>query len=121
MFHMSRSQREKGKRGERMLCTDLREALPHLAGQICRGWQSRAGTDQPDIDGVPGFWIESKFGAKPNVRAALEQAISDQSAARCPQPGAIPVAVLRDNGKDPFVAMRWSDFLVLLRKLMGVV
>lgn len=61
---MGKAQREKGKRGERMLAEELRNTFPELAEQIRRGWQSRSGSDDPDVVGVPGVWFESKVGLR---------------------------------------------------------
>lgn len=110
---MSRAQREKGKRGERALATALREAFPELASALRRGWQTRAGDDDPDVVGLPGVWLESKCGAMPNVRRALRQA---REAA---QSRAIPVAVIRDDRRAPFVALSLDDFTRILRSAYG--
>lgn len=107
--------RRKGKRGERLTATDLREAFLSLAEEIRRGWQTRAGQDDPDIK-FPGVWIENKYGAKPNVRAALAQAVRDSNGGE----KGVPIAVIRDNRGEPFVVLRWSDFLHFLRKTAHV-
>ena len=74
---MGGSQRRKGARGERELAAALRAAMPELADGIRRGWQSRLGTDDPDVCGLPGFWLEHKTGKQPNMRAAFRQARQD--------------------------------------------
>lgn len=104
---MGKAQREKGKRGERATVNEVKDAFPWLGEAIKRGWQARAGDDAPDVDGVPGIWIECKAGAKPNPRAALQQAI-----AACKT--RVPVVVIRDDRKEPFAVMRWPDLLRLL-------
>lgn len=110
---MGKSQRSKGKRGERLLAEELRQMFPEYAESIRRGWQSRLGDDDPDVI-FPGCWFEHKFGALPNPRGALAQATKE-----CKGRG-LPIAVIRDNRKPPFAVMWLGDFLPLLRKSMGL-
>lgn len=110
--------RAKGKRGERLTATEIREAIPELAAGVRRGWQSRQGDDDPDVIGLPGFWIEVKKGPKPNVRAALAQATEAVEKKHHPSsshPRDVPLAVIRDDRKEPFVAMPWDVFLRIMR------
>jgi hypothetical protein len=107
---MGRSQREKGKRGEREIASRIRAVLPEHAGAIRRGWQSRSGSDDPDVvlpDWLP-MWIESKLGAAPRIEAALRQAID-----AAPQ-GMMPVAITRRDRCDAIVTMRIDDWLAML-------
>jgi hypothetical protein len=106
---LGKMQREKGKRFEREAATMFREAMPDVSHEIRRGWQARSGRDAPDVI-VPVFWPECKHGIKPNPRAALEQA---QSGA---PPGLIPVAIVKDNGQDPFVVLSAEDFFGLVKE-----
>ena len=53
---LGKSQRDKGKRGERALAEILREAFPEIGEEIRRGWQTRFGDDEPDII-APGLGI----------------------------------------------------------------
>lgn len=105
-----RSSREKGKRGERLLADELRQAFPHYASGIKRGWQSRAGSDDPDVI-FPGLHLEHKNTAKPNCLGALKQAIADA------KPGNIPLAVLRQARSYPVACIRWHDLLPMLVEL----
>jgi len=107
--------RRKGRKGEQQTATEIREALPELADQIKRGWQSRFGCDDPDVCGLPGIWLEVKKGKQPNPRAALKQA-TEESIRATPKPKQppIPVAVIRDDRKEPFACMRWPDLLELI-------
>jgi len=102
----ARGRRNKGKVGERQTATDLREKFPWLSEGIKRGWQTRAGADDPDVI-FPGYWFESKK-LKRFTTAPLDQAISDSKGR------GVPVAVIRPDRKKPVVMMLWSDFLVLL-------
>lgn len=108
---MGKSQRQKGKRGERATAAELREALPAYADIIRRGWQTRQGDDDSDVI-LPGYWPEVKTGKQPNIRAALKQAVEDSKGR------GIPLAIIRDDRKEPICALRWSDMLQLLKKVV---
>lgn len=97
--------RRKGRRYEQELVHLFRDAMPDA--EIRRGLQSRGGAEVPDVD-CPVFWLESKRGKKPNVRAALQQAT-----AAAPK-GRIPLAVIRDDRAEAFVALSLDDFLELV-------
>ncbi len=98
--------RRKGHDFERALVHVFREAMP--GAEVRRGLQSRSGAEVADVD-CPVFFPEAKRGKKPNVRAALAQAL-----AAAPE-GRIPLAVVRDDRAEPFVALRLDDFLELVR------
>lgn len=99
--------RRKGRRYEQELVHLFREAMP--GAEVRRGLQSRGGDEVPDID-CPVFWLESKRGKRPNVRAALRQATDTASRGR------IPLAVIRDDRAEAFVALSLEDFLELVRE-----
>jgi len=80
----------------------FREAMP--GAEIRRGLQYRCGEEVADVD-CPVFWVECKRGRKPNVRAALRQA-----QASAPK-GRLPLAVIRDDRQEPFVALLLEDLL----------
>jgi Holliday junction resolvase len=102
---MSLMQRRKGKTWEREVARTFRDAMPGTDPH--RGQQCRDGGDAPDVVGVPGFYIECKHRAAISAEAALKQA-----EASCP-PGQWPLAVLKRNRSEPYVAMRLSDFVDL--------
>ncbi len=99
--------RDKGANYERSLVHVFREAMP--GAEVRRGLQSRSGAEVADVE-CPVFWIESKRGKKPNVRAALVQA-----RAAAPQ-DRIPIAIVRDDHAEAFVSMSLDDFLELVRE-----
>mgnify|MGYP003152354084 CR=1 FL=1 len=68
----------------------------------------KSGERRPDIRG-PFFDLECKRGRRPSTRQALQQA--REAAAR----GQIPVAVIKDDDSDAFVALDWTAFLALWR------
>lgn len=102
---MGAHSRRKGAAYERELAQRFREAMP--SADIKRGLQYRSGEETPDVD-CPVFWIEAKRGAQPNVRAALRQATE-----AAPQ-GRVPVAVIRDDRAEAFVALSLDDFLEMV-------
>lgn len=104
---MGNLSRRKGAGFERTLVHQFREAMP--GAEIRRGYQFRSGEEVSDIE-VPVFWVEAKRGRKPNVRKALEQATCD-----APQ-GRIPIAVMRDDRSEAFVAISLADFLSLVNE-----
>lgn len=99
--------RRKGRRFEQELVHLFREVMP--GAEVRRGLQSRSGDEVADLD-CPVFWIEAKRGRLPNVRAALRQA-----EAATPK-GRIPLAVIRDDRAEAFVALSLDDFLELVRE-----
>ena len=103
---MGRSEREKGKRGERTTAKVIAERFNVDAH---RGWQARDGADAPDVVGLSGWWIEVKSGKRLSPKAALEQA--DEAR----KPDDVPVAVLRSDRERPMAIMFWEDLLHLMQ------
>lgn len=96
------------------MATFLREAMPEIADAIRRGWQSRMGHDDPDVCGLPGFWVECKTGRQPNMRAAYKQAKADAKGR------AFPVAVIQDDyARERMCVLGLGDFLRILRSAYG--
>lgn len=94
--------RRKGAGFERELVQRFRAVMPDAS--IRRGLQYRTGEEAPDVD-CPVFWPEAKRGKQPNVRGALRQATN------AAPPGRIPIAIIRDDRAEPFVALSLDDFL----------
>lgn len=106
--------RRKGRRGEQEVVRILREGMPEIADDLRRGWQSRLGCDDPDVCGVPGFWVEVKTGKQPNMRAAYKQAFNAAKGR------AFPLAVIQDDyAKDRLCIVGLRDFLRILRAAYG--
>ena len=97
--------RRKGARFERELVHRFRDAMPEA--EVRRGLQSRGGEEVADLD-CPVFWPELKRGKKPNIRAALKQAIEAAPKNR------IPIAVVRDDRAEAMVTLLLEDFLDLV-------
>lgn len=102
---MGKLSRRKGHAFEREIAAELRE----MGFDAKRGLsQARGGgAEEADVVGVPGFHFECKRGKKPNVRAALAQAIED---ARGNVGNVVPVAILRDDRSEAIAVVRWEDF-----------
>jgi hypothetical protein len=103
---MGASQRNKGHNFEREVAAELREIFPDAR----RGLQYQDGIGVADVVNVGPFHVECKRGAKPNPRAALEQAIGDA------RPGMVPIAVIRDDRAEAFCVLRWDDFKDFIRE-----
>ena len=104
---MGKRSRDKGHNYERELARELRDRFPAL--DISRGLkQSRGGgAEEPDVV-FPGLHIEAKRQKRPNIRAALEQAIEDATA------GVLPVAITRADRDGAVASMRLEDWIELL-------
>lgn len=107
--------KRKGKLGERQLARTLREQFPEHAASIRRSIQSRGGGKEgADVVGLPGFHIEHKQGAKPNLRAAYEQAVRDS------QGKGFPLAVAQfDRAPERLCVIGLSDLCRILRAAYG--
>ena len=103
---MGASQRRKGHQWERDVAKKLREAMP--GADIRRGLQAH-GDNVPDVD-CPVFWPECKVGKQPNPRAALAQAVDAAPKVR------IPIAVIKDDRKTPFVVLQLDDMLDFIKE-----
>ena len=107
---MGKAQRAKGYRFERAVVNDLKDIYGE---QVRRGWQSRFGSDAPDVEGTP-YWIECKHHKRVSIKQALKQATEDSEKSKEPR---TPLAICKDDGKDAIAVMYWSDLVELLRKV----
>ena len=107
---MSRAQREKGKRGERMWRDELR-AAGFLSAERAGYKQARTGSGGADVEDheTPCHW-EVKFVERLNVREAFVQ-----SMAACPG-GKIPVVAHKTSRSGWLVTLDAGDFLTILRR-----
>ena len=103
---MGKSQREKGKRIERLIARELAPLWPDV---VRSAMQSR-GADLPDLDQAPA-WIECKGGKAPPIRPALEQARRDRDASVCDLP---IMAATHEDRKETLITMPVSDFVALV-------
>lgn len=104
-----RRSRAKGAAGERELVRALRELLPAYAERIARGAPMQASdpAGAPDVL-LPGCWPECKRQARPNIRAALDQAEGASQGT-----GLVPLAVTRADRGRWLVTMSLDDFAAM--------
>ena len=108
---MGRSQREKGKRGERELAGQLREY-----GYDCRRGQQYCGrSGAADVVGLPGIHIECKRVERLNLHDAMDQAVRDAGA--LPEDGRpFPAVFHRRDHEEWLVTMRLEEWIHLYRE-----
>ena len=102
-----KASRRKGHDWEREVVTRFRGVFGD--NEVKRGLQARSGEEVPDVD-LPCFWIECKRGQRTDIKAALEQA------ADAAPKGRLPLAVCKDDHRDPMIAMLLDDFIELVRE-----
>lgn len=102
---MGKSQREKGKRGERELARRLRE----YGYDARRGQQYSGANGDADVIGLPGVHIEVKRTEKLSLYDALAQAIADA------RPGEMPVVAHRRNNCDWVIIQPLDDWIKIYR------
>ncbi len=102
-----RRSRRKGASFERWVVRRFREVFGTM--QVRRGFQSRSGREAPDVD-TPHFWIECKREKSTNPKSALQQA------ADAARKGYAPLAVCKDDRREPIVALYLEDFIDLIRE-----
>lgn len=110
---MGKSQREKGKRGERELANLLKDY-----GYDCRRGQQYCGTNgDADVVGLPGIHIECKRVERLNLEDAIQQAANDTQAEKIPFGEEIyPTVFHRRNRGSWLVTMRLEDWISLYRE-----
>lgn len=106
---MSRAQREKGKRGERLWRDELRSY--GFAAERAGYKQAHLGEGGADVEDDTGWWPEVKFVESLNVRKAYEQA-----EAACPI-GVPPYVAHKTSAKPWLATLAGSDFLRVLAEL----
>lgn len=107
---MSKSQRDKGKTGEREAAAELKRLFDCEAK---RGFQFRGGQEDADVvTDMDGVHFEVKRTERFRMYDAMEQAATDSTA------GALPVVLHRQN-KRPWVAVVRLDDLPAVVKSLG--
>ena len=106
---MSRAQRDKGKRGERLWRDELRGHgfVAERAGYK----QAHLGGGGADVEDNSGWWPEVKFVESLNVRKAYEQA--EKACAI----GVPPYVAHKTSAKPWLATLAGSDFLRVLAEL----
>lgn len=103
---MGKSQREKGKRGERELARRLRE----YGYDARRGQQYCGVSGDADVIGLPGVHIEVKRTERLSLYDALSQAKSDA------RPGEMPIVAHRRNNCEWVVIQPLEDWIRIYRE-----
>lgn len=99
--------RQKGQRGEREVAKLIHDTLGH---DTHRGFQSRGGSEQPDVVGLPGHHVEVKRTEKLQIWAAMRQAEDDCDEASMP-------IVFARKSREPWLVILWAeDYLRLLKE-----
>lgn len=102
---MGKSQREKGKRGERELAGILREY-----GYDCRRGQQYCGAaGDADVVGLPGIHIECKRVERLNLLDAVLQAVRDAAE------GLLQAVFHRRDRCEWLVTMRLGDWIQIFK------
>ncbi len=107
--------RNKGKAFEQLVARELRGIF---GDQVKRGWQARQGSDAPDVEGVPGWWLEAKHHQKVSIRAAFDQVLAAQADAlrkKDPRAKLKALVITKDDRAEPLATVRFEDFVELLR------
>lgn len=107
---MGKLSRDKGKNFERETAKQFRALFPSAKRTLT---QQRDSGEAPDIE-IPEWWVEAKHHARVPIRKAFEQAVDEVKRAKSKLK---PVAVTKDNGKEPLATMRLTTFLELLKEL----
>ena len=111
---IGRMSRRKGARGERDTVHALEAIFPPPRWRVQRRLQSRGDVGEPDVavyhcdSPVPVVGVECKWGRKPNVRAALDQAEANR------RNGMLSPVLIHDDGGREFWALADRDMRELL-------
>jgi hypothetical protein len=104
---MGRAERTKGHNWERAVARMLRRIFPGAR----RGYQSRGGgKEMADVVDVGPFHVECKVGRRPNIGAALAQAIDDAPSSLW------PVAICKKDRESATATMLLDDWYDLVRE-----
>lgn len=116
---MGRSQREKGKAGER----EFSKVFAAETGLTCRRTQQfagRQGTSDVMVAELPDLHIEVKYGARPPILSAMRQAVDDKRSEQFPLVASRQVS-LTERGREWLVTCRLGDLVEIARQLTEAV
>jgi Holliday junction resolvase len=107
---MGKFSRSKGARGERLLCSALRDH-----GYDAHRTAQRVGKlgNAPDVDGLPGIHAECKFCERLNIRGAMEQAKRDAAASGGKD---LPAVFHKKSNETWLVTMELDDWIRIYRE-----
>lgn len=101
--------RRKGHAFERKIANRLKAVWPNAK----RGYQGRDGGAAPDVEGTP-YWIECKRRVRPNIPAAMRQAVEAGGE------GAVPVAITQADRDRPGAPAKPVYVTMILEDWMDV-
>ena len=104
------SSRRKGAEAERQVARIIEQ---HLGSECRRGYQTRSGSDEPDVVGLPNHHVEVKRQEKVNIWAAMRQA---EAASNDED---IQLVVTRKNREPWLAVLHLEDYLRLLKEVDG--
>lgn len=104
--------KRKGNDGENELCSVLSIELASDVS-LRRGEQAFGSHHEPDIVGVPGWWVEAKRHEKPRLGVWLRQLVRDIVAARSKS---LPLLCWRPNRGSWWAVLRLVDWCALVRE-----
>ena len=105
---MGKRSRTKGAAGEREVAAILRPVFPD-ARRRCSGEESQGVAQGRDLNGTPGFALQSCHAHAPPIYRKLSEA---EGAAKADE---LPVAVTKRTGGRWIATMRLDDWLILVR------
>ena len=105
---MGKRSRTKGAAAERELAALVRPVFPD-ARRRCSGEESQGVAQGRDLDGTPGFALQSCHAHAPPIYRKLSEA---EGAAKADE---LPVAVTKRTGGRWIATMRLDDWLILVR------
>lgn len=109
--------KQKGSRGER----EFAEHFAAETGYITRRTQQYCGTEgTSDVtcESLPRLHIECKYGARPNIQGAIEQAVQDKKSDHLPIVGSRQVST-KHKGQEWLITVRLGDLMELAAMLRG--
>lgn len=110
---MGKMSRDKGKRYERELASDLRDLGFHDAHRTAQ-YMGKTG-DAGDVEGVPGIHIEAKHQEQLRIYDWMAQSVRDTEANG---QGDLPTVMFRKNDCETLVCMRLADWAELVKAWM---
>ena len=105
--------REKGIDGEREAIGILSVELALPDGQLRRGDQTWGAHREPDVTGLPGWWIEVKRKQRPSFGAWLTTLVEHIRRARSKS---LPLLCWRPNRGSWWAVLRLTDWCALVRE-----
>jgi hypothetical protein len=111
MASRGRGARQKGSNFERLVAAMISE-VTGLKAKRGLGQARDGGKERADVE-MPFFHIEAKRQARCNIKAAMNQAVSDAA-----EKSKIPIVVTKDDRCPILVTLLWDDFVKFLNAFL---